>query len=109
MTYYIMTSKGSKLGTSKASFELDKMAGEYLSEIEVAGFSKEDLDITVKKESCGDVVTINAVNSKRKAEISLLIPAAADASLLRASSEYGLLTLSAPVKGGYQPKRIKVT
>ena len=112
MIYYIQSSNGQtqKLDLyNKDSFVLDKMSNEYVSEIEVPGFSKEDLDITVKREDIGDSVTIKASNAKRKAEASLWIPSAADASLLKASAENGLLTLSVPVKGAYQPKKVKVT
>lgn len=112
MIYYIQTSDGKtqKLDLyNKDSFSLDKMSGEYVSEIEVPGFCKEDLDITVKRLELGDSVTIKASNTKRKAEASLWVPSAADASLLRASAENGLLTLSVPVKGSYQPKKVKVT
>lgn len=112
MIYYIQTSNGQtqKLDLySKDSFSLDKMSGEYVSEIEVPGFCKEDLDITVKRLELGDSVTIKASNAKRKAEASLWVPSAADASLLRASAENGLLTLSVPVKVAYQPKKVKVT
>ena len=112
MIYYIQTSNGQtqKLDFyNKDSFSLDKMSGEYVSEIEVPGFCKEDLDITVKRLELGDSVTIKASNTKRKAEASLWVPSAADASLLRASAENGLLTLSVPVKGSYQPKKVKVT
>ena len=112
MIYYIQTSNGQtqKLDLyNKDSFSLDKMSGEYVSEIEVPGFCKEDLDITVKRLELGDFVTIKASNTKRKAEASLWVPSAADASLLRASAENGLLTLSVPVKGSYQPKKVKVT
>ena len=112
MIYYIQTSDGKtqKLDLyNKDTFLLDKMSGEYVSEIEVPGFCKEDLDITVKRLELGDSVTIKASNTKRKAEASLWVPSAADASLLRASAENGLLTLSVPVKGSYQPKKVKVT
>jgi len=112
MIYYIQTNDGKtqKLDLyNKDSFILDKMSGEYVSEIEVPGFSKEDLDITVKRDEIGDLVTVKASNAKRKAEASLWIPSAADASLLKASAENGLLTLSVPVKGAYQPKKVKVT
>ena len=112
MIYYIQTSDGKtqKLDLyNKDTFLLDKMSGEYVSEIEVPGFCKEDLDITVKRLELGDSVTIKASNTKRKAEASLWVPSAADASLLRASAENGLLTLSVPVKGAYQPKKVKVT
>ena len=112
MIYYIQTSNGQtqKLDLyNKDTFLLDKMSGEYVSEIEVPGFCKEDLDITVKRLELGDSVTIKASNTKRKAEASLWVPSAADASLLRASAENGLLTLSVPVKGAYQPKKVKVT
>ena len=112
MICYIQTSNGQtqKLDLyNKDSFSLDKMSGEYVSEIEVPGFCKEDLDITVKRLELGDFVTIKASNTKRKAEASLWVPSAADVSLLRASAENGLLTLSVPVKGAYQPKKVKVT
>gem|GEM_PF-1695627 len=112
MIYYIQSSNGQtqKLDLyNKDSFVLDKMSNEYVSEIEVPGFSKEDLDITVKRDEIGDLVTVKASNAKRKAEASLWIPSAADASLLKASAENGLLTLSVPVKGAYQPKKVKVT
>jgi len=112
MIYYIQSSNGQtqKLDLyNKDSFVLDKMSNEYISEIEVPGFSKEDLDITVKRDEIGDLVTVKASNAKRKAEASLWIPSAADASLLKASAENGLLTLSVPVKGAYQPKKVKVT
>ena len=113
MIYYIQTNDGKtqKLDLyNKDSFILDKMSGEYVSEIEVPGFAKEDLDITVKRENeIGDLVAIKASNGKRKAEASLWIPTAADASLLKASAENGLLTLSVPVKGAYLPKKVKVT
>jgi HSP20 family molecular chaperone IbpA len=111
MIYYIQSSNGQtqKLDLyNKDSFVLDKMSNEYVSEIEVPGFSKEDLDITVKRDEIGDLVTVKASNAKRKAEASLWIPSAADASLLKASAENGLLTLSVPVKGAYQPKKVKV-
>jgi HSP20 family molecular chaperone IbpA len=112
MIYYIQSSNGQtqKLDLyNKDSFVLDKMSNEYVSEIEVPGFSKEDLDITVKRDEIGDLVTVKASNAKRKAEASLWIPSAADVSLLKASAENGLLTLSVPVKGAYQPKKVKVT
>jgi HSP20 family molecular chaperone IbpA len=112
MIYYIQSSNGQtqKLDLyNKDSFVLDKMSNEYVSEIEVPGFSKEDLDITVKRDEIGDLVTVKASNTKRKAEVSLWIPSAADASLLKASAENGLLTLSVPIKGAYQPKKVKVT
>jgi HSP20 family molecular chaperone IbpA len=112
MIYYIQSSNGQtqKLDLyNKDSFVLDKMSNEYVSEIEVPGFSKEDLDITVKRDEIGDLVTVKASSAKRKAEASLWIPSAADASLLKASAENGLLTLSVPVKGAYQPKKVKVT
>ena len=51
MIYYIQTSNGQtqKLDLyNKDTFLLDKMSGEYVSEIEVPGFCKEDLDITVR-------------------------------------------------------------
>lgn len=103
---YIYTST---LTNNKNLFTLDKLSNQYSTEIEVPGFSKEDLDVTIKTENEGDLVTVKASNGKKKAEASLWIPSAADSSQLKASAENGLLTLTIPLKGEHQPKKIKVT
>lgn len=90
------------------AFTLDKLSNEYVCEVEVPGFSKEDLDISVKNEELGELITIKAKNNKRKGETSLWVPSAADGSLAKASAENGLLTIAIPLKNNFQPKKLKV-
>jgi len=111
MNYYIYNNdkfQNIDFLSNKDSFILDKLSNEYICEIEVPGFSKEDLDISIKNEDLGERITIKAKNDKRKGETSLWVPSAADASLAKASAENGLLTIAIPLKNNFQPKKLKV-
>jgi HSP20 family molecular chaperone IbpA len=112
MTYYIYSNNGKvqklDLNTNQNVFALDKLSNEYICEIEVPGFSREDLDVSLKTEDLGEVITIKGNNNKRKAETCLLLPSAADASLAKASAKNGLLTIAVPLKNNFQPKKLKV-
>jgi len=112
MTYYIYNNnrKIQRLNlTSHAnSFTLDKLSNEYICEVEVPGFSKEDLDVSVKTEDLGELITIKGNNDKRKIETSLWVPSAADASLAKATATNGILTITVPLKNNFQPKKLKV-
>lgn len=112
MTYYIYSNNGKvqklDLNAHQNGFTLDKLSNEYICEIEVPGFSKEDLDVSVKTEDLGELITIKGNSDKRKAETSVWVPSAADASLAKASAKNGLLTIAVPLKNNFQPKKLKV-
>jgi len=111
MKYYIYNNdKFQNLDSSsqRDSFALDKLSNEYICEVEIPGFAKEDIDISIKNEDLGEVITVKAKNNKRKGETYLWVPAAADASLAKASAENGLLTIAIPLKNNFQPKKLKV-
>jgi HSP20 family molecular chaperone IbpA len=112
MTYYIYSNNGKvqklDLNAHQNGFTLDKLSNEYICEIEVPGFSREDLDVSVKTEDLGELITIKGNSDKRKAETSVWVPSAADASLAKASAKNGLLTIAVPLKNSFQPKKLKV-
>jgi len=76
----------------------------FVVEVPVAGFSCDQIEITVKD----DVLSINAKNDRRAFTRTLQLPEDIDAGSIEASTEHGMLTLTLTRHPEAQPRRIEI-
>jgi HSP20 family protein len=76
----------------------------YVTEIDVPGFGKGDLDLTVKE----GVIFVSGKKENRSLYHEILIPEHADIDMASAETENGILRISIPVLEDAKPKRIEV-
>ena len=76
----------------------------YLSEIELAGFSKEDIEISATNEH----LTIRAKNSKRQKDLKLNLYGAVSLESITCVNENGLLIITMPKKSVSEERKIEV-
>jgi HSP20 family molecular chaperone IbpA len=76
----------------------------YLSEIELAGFSKEDIEISATNEH----LIIRAKNSKRQKDLKLNLYGAVSLESITCVNENGLLIITMPKKSVSEERKIEV-
>jgi len=76
----------------------------YLSEIELAGFAKEDIKISATNEH----LTIKAKNSKRQKDLKLMLYGAVSLESITCVNENGLLIITMPKKSVSEERKIEV-
>ena len=76
----------------------------YLSEIELAGFAKEDIKISATNEH----LTIKAKNSKRQKDLKLNLYGAVSLESITCVNENGLLIITMPKKSVSEERKIEV-
>jgi|TARA_R100000479_G_C6263716_1_gene156926 HSP20 family molecular chaperone IbpA len=76
----------------------------YTAEFELAGFAKEDIDIT----ATNDNLIIKAKNTKRQKEFKLNLYGAVSVDDISCDTENGLLTVTMPKKCVSEQRKIKV-
>jgi HSP20 family molecular chaperone IbpA len=77
----------------------------YLSEIELAGFAKEDIKISATNEH----LSIKARNNKRQRDLTLNLYGAVSLENITCETENGLLTITMPKKCVSEQRKIEVT
>lgn len=85
-------------------FEVSRVEDGYKIELPVAGFSPEQIEVTVEDR----VVTVSGRNERRNFTRSLVIPEEIDAENIGASVEHGLLSLALHVHPKAQPRKIAI-
>ena len=76
----------------------------YSAEFELAGFAKEDIDIT----ATNDNLIVKAKNDKRQKEFKLNLYGAVSVENISSKTENGLLTLTLPKKCVSEQRKIEV-
>lgn len=86
------------------TMEVTRTDSGYEIEIPVAGFTPEQIEVTVED----GVLTASGKNEKRSFQRSVILPETIDADAIDAKVENGLLTLTLKLHPKAQPKRIEV-
>ena len=90
-------------GTSKHA-DVKDCGDVYSAEFELAGFAKEDIDIT----ATNDNLIIKAKNDKRQKEFKLNLYGAVSVEDIKCDTENGLLTITMPKKCVSEQRKIKI-
>jgi len=92
-------------GSYHTTLDLVHDDNNYIFEVELPGFSKGDIDITIKDKH----LVLKALNDKRKREKAIRLPEDIDGEKIAANLKNGMLTITIPKKVKGDGKRIKVT
>lgn len=87
-----------------SGLEINKTDSGYLVEMPVAGFSPDQIDITVEN----GLLCVAGKSEKRSFTRSFLIPDEVDADNIEAKVEHGMLTLTLNLLPKAQPKKISI-
>ena len=90
-------------GTSKHA-DVKDCGDVYTAEFELAGFSKEDIDIT----ATNDNLIIKAKNDKRQRDFKLNLYGAGSVADISCDTENGLLTITMPKKCVSEKRKIEI-
>jgi len=90
-------------GTSKHA-DVKDCGDVYTAEFELAGFAKEDIDIT----ATNDNLIIKAKNDKRQRDFKLNLYGAVSVSDISCDTENGLLTITMPKKCVSEKRKIEI-
>ncbi len=90
--------------TRFAAYDVNRTETGYTVELPVAGFSPEQVDVTLEER----VLSIVGKNEQRSFTRSLVIPDDVNVDGIEAKVENGLLTLTLPFHPKAQPKKIAV-
>jgi HSP20 family protein len=86
-------------------FDINKTENGYAVEVPVAGYSPEQIEVTLEDR----VLTVSGRTEKRNFTRSLLIPEEIDADTIGAKVEHGMLTITLNVHPKVQPRKIAVS
>jgi len=90
--------------TTSKHAEIKDCGDVYSAEFELAGFAKDDIDITVTN----DKLIIKAKNDKRQKEFKLNLYDAVSVDGISCDTENGLLTITMPKKFVSKQRKIKI-
>jgi HSP20 family protein len=91
-------------GNTSFGFDIQRTTNGYDVELPVAGFSPEQVSVTLN----AGVLTISGESERRKFTRTLAIPDEIDPESVSAKVEHGMLTLSLRLHPKSQPRKIEV-
>jgi len=103
MNYKLNTHLLDAFGTSKHA-DVKDCGDVYSAEFELAGFSKDDIDIT----ATNDNLIIKAKNDKRQKDFKLNLYGAVSVEDISCDTENGLLTVTMPKKCVSEQRKISI-
>ena len=92
-------------GSYHTTLDLVHDDNNYIFEVELPGFNKGDIDITIKQNN----LILKASNDKRKREKAIALPQDIDGEKISANLKNGVLTITIPKKVKGDCKKVKVT
>lgn len=92
-------------GSYNTTLELVPDDDNYIFDVELPGFSKEDVNVSIKQNN----LILNAKNKKRERNKTITLPQDINAEKISANLKNGVLTITIPKKVKGSSKRIKVT
>lgn len=91
-------------GVQSPGIEITRTEAGYAVEVPVAGFSPDQIDVTLED----GILTVKGKNEKRNFSRAFTIPEDVDQERIEAKVEHGMLTLTLALEPKAQPKRITI-